>query len=182
MHASPGMVTVAVLSGLVAVSAALLLAVGARRRAPQHRPAYLLLAVAGGFALASLLVGAVVALGAAGHGSHTPRTGWASVVAVGVAVSGLLFCAGLLRLPGVAPTAGAALRLGLDGLIMATALWFVGWVLFSRPTRLLGDATPVACQPILLATVASALTAGLAMIVVFRAPPPRHRLAALAAG
>ncbi|MFI7576376.1 putative bifunctional diguanylate cyclase/phosphodiesterase [Micromonospora sp. NPDC049497] len=182
MHASPGMVTVAVLSGLVAVCATLLLAVGARRRAPQHRPAYLLLAVAGGFALASLLVGVVVALGAAGHGSHTPRTGWASVVAVGVAVSGLLFCAGLLRLPGVAPTAGAALRLGLDGLIMATALWFVGWVLFSRPTRLLGESTPVACQPILLATVASALTAGLAMIVVFRAPPPRHRLAALAAG
>ncbi|MGN9808378.1 putative bifunctional diguanylate cyclase/phosphodiesterase [Micromonospora sp. BQ11] len=182
MHASPGMVTVALLSGLVAVFATLLLAVGARRRAPEHRPAYLFLAAAGGFALASLLVGTVVALGTAGHGVHTPRTGWASVVAVGVAASGLLFCTGLLRLPGVAPTAGAALRLGLDGLIMATALWFVGWVLFSRPTRLLRDATPVACGPILLATVAAALTAGLAMIVVFRAPAPRHRLATLAKG
>ncbi|MDM4722889.1 bifunctional diguanylate cyclase/phosphodiesterase [Micromonospora sp. WMMA1363] len=185
MLSPPAMVTVAVLSGILAASAAALLAAGARRRAPAaSNAAHPLLAVAAGVGLLAVLAGAVVALEAAGHVDHgSPRRGgWAEAVALVTAFSGLLFAAGLLRLPGVAPTAGAAARLSLDGLIVATALWFVGWVLTSEPTRLLGDATPMACQPILLATVSAALTTGLAAIVVFRAPPPRHRLAALGVG
>ena len=82
----------------------------------------------------------------------------------------------------MAATAAAAARLALDGLIMAAAFWFVGWVLFSEPTRLLGAATPMACPAILVATVSAALGAGLAVIVVFRAAAPRQRLAVLAAG
>ncbi|MGN9777769.1 putative bifunctional diguanylate cyclase/phosphodiesterase [Micromonospora sp. H33] len=184
MLSPPGLLTVAALSGLVAAAAAALLATGARRRAPTHRSAYVLLAAAAGVGLVAVLVGLGVALEAAGHAGHgsTRRTGWAEVVSLVTAVSGLLFAAGLLRLPGVAPTAGVATRLSLDGLVVATALWFVGWVLFSEPTRLLGDATPMACEPILLATVSAALTAGLAAILVFRAPPRRHRLAVLATG
>ncbi|WP_372495151.1 putative bifunctional diguanylate cyclase/phosphodiesterase, partial [Micromonospora phytophila] len=178
------MLAAAVLSGLVAASATALLSAAARRRSAAHRQAYVLLAVAGAVALVSLLMGVTVALAATEHWAHGTgrRTGWASVVSIGTAVSGLLFSAGLLRLPGVAATAAALVRLALDGLIMAAALWFVGWVLFSEPTRLLGDATPVACVPILLATISAALTAGLALIVAFRAPPPRRRLAALGAG
>ncbi|MEU4782683.1 GGDEF-domain containing protein, partial [Micromonospora sp. NPDC023633] len=184
MQFPPGMVAVAVLCGLVAAAATTLSAVDARRRAGPHRQAYALLAAASGVVLVSLLVGVSVALSTAGHAGHAPdrRTGWAGVVAIGTAVGGLIFSAGLLRLPGVAATAAATARLALDGLVMAAAFWFVGWVLFSEPTRLLGDATPAACVPILLATVSAALTAGLALIVAFRAPSPRGRAAWLGAG
>ncbi|MFY1598649.1 putative bifunctional diguanylate cyclase/phosphodiesterase [Micromonospora sp. WMMD737] len=178
------MVAVAVLCGLIAAAATALSAIGVRRGAGPHRQAYALLAAASGVALVTLLVGAAVALSTAGHAGHAPdgHTGWAGVVAIGTAISGLLFSAGLLRLPGVAATAAATVRLALDGLVMAAAFWFVGWVVFSEPTRLLGDATPMACVPILLATVSAALTAGLALIVALRAPPPRARAAWVGAG
>ncbi|MEV4661607.1 bifunctional diguanylate cyclase/phosphodiesterase [Micromonospora echinofusca] len=184
MQFPPGMVAVAVLCGLVATAAAALSAVEARRHSGPHRQPYALLAGASGVALVTLLLGVSVALTTAGHDGHVPgrSTGWAGVVSIGTAVGGLLLSAGLLRLPGVAAPAAATARLALDGLVMATALWFVGWVLFSEPTRLLGDATPAACVPILLATVSAALTAGLALIVAFRAPPPRGRAAWLGAG
>ncbi|WP_442934140.1 putative bifunctional diguanylate cyclase/phosphodiesterase [Micromonospora sp. CPCC 205561] len=178
------MVAAALLCGLVAAAATGLSAAAARRRAAPHRQAHTLLAAAAGVALVVLLVGVAVAFSAAGHAGHPPdrRTGWAGVVSIGTAVSGLLFSAGLLRLPGVASPAAATARLALDGLVMAAALWFVCWVLFSEPTRLLGDATPMACVPILLATVAAALTTGLAVIVAFRAPPPRRFPAGVGAG
>lgn len=180
MHFPPGMAAVAVLSGLVAAFASALLTVSARRRAGAHRQAHALLAVAAMVALLSLLVGLSAALGAQYRVDQ--QTGWVTVVAVGVALSGLVFCAGLLRLPGVAEPAAAAGRLVLDGLIMAAALWFVGWVLFSEPTRLLRAATPVSCTPILLATVSAAVAAGLTLTVVMRAARPRRRMAALGAG
>ncbi|MFC8296384.1 putative bifunctional diguanylate cyclase/phosphodiesterase [Micromonospora orduensis] len=178
------MVAVAALSGLVAAVAAVLLAVVARRRSGPRRPAHVLLAVAAGISLASLVVGVGAALAANDHWAHEQgqRTGWATIAAIGTAVSGLAFAAGLLRLPGVAATAAGTARLALDGLTMAAALWFVGWVLFSEPTRLLGDATPRACPAILLATVSAAIGAGLAVIIVFRAAAPRRRLAVLGAG
>ncbi|MEU5959841.1 EAL domain-containing protein [Micromonospora parva] len=184
MHFPPGMVAVAALSGLVAAVAVVLLTVVARRRTGPRRPAHVLLAAAAGGALISLLAGVVAALSANDHWAHEQgqRTGWATLVAIGTAVSGLAFAAGLLRLPGVAATAAGTARLALDGLVMAAALWFVGWVLFSEPTRLLGAATPMACPAILVATVSAALGAGLAVIVVFRAAAPRRRLAALCAG
>ncbi|WSZ74523.1 EAL domain-containing protein [Micromonospora sp. NBC_00860] len=184
MHFPPGMVAVAALSGLVAAVAAVLLTLVARRRTRPRRPAHVLLAAAAGVALLSLLAGVLAALSANDHWAHEQgqRTGWATAVAIGTAVAGLAFAAGLLRLPGVAATAAGTARLALDGLVMAAALWFVGWVLFSEPTRLLGAATPMACPAILVATVSAALGAGLVVIVVFRAATPRRRLAALGTG
>lgn len=178
------MVAVAALSGLVAAVAAALLTVVAGRRTGPRRPAHVLLAVGAGISLSSLVIGVGAALAANDHWAHEQgqRTGWATVAAIGTAVSGLAFAAGLLRLPGVAATAAGTARLALDGLTMAAALWFVGWVLFSEPTRLLGDATPMACPAILLATVSAAIGAGLAVIIVFRAAAPRRRLAVLGAG
>ncbi|MGS2614802.1 putative bifunctional diguanylate cyclase/phosphodiesterase [Micromonospora sp. LZ34] len=178
------MVAVAVLSGLVTASAVALLTAAARGRPAPHRQAHLLFAPAGAVALGTVLTGLTAVSGAAAHWEHEQgaRTDWATVVSVGTAVAGLLFCAGLFRLPGIVPTVAAATRLALDGLIMATAFWFVGWVLCTEPTRVLGDATPVACPPILIATVSAALSAGLALIVVIRAPAPRARLVAAGAG
>ncbi|MEV4478871.1 bifunctional diguanylate cyclase/phosphodiesterase [Micromonospora coxensis] len=183
MRFTPGMVAVAILSALVAAAATALLAGAARRRTGPHRRAYVLLAVAGAAALVGLLVGVVVELGHPHHPPHPARlTGWPVVVSLAATLSGLAAATGLLRLPGVVVNRAATARLLLDGLIMATALWFVGWVVFSEPTRLLGAATPVACPAILLASVNAAVTAGLALIVVLRAAPPRARFTLLGAG
>ncbi|MFJ6195586.1 putative bifunctional diguanylate cyclase/phosphodiesterase [Micromonospora sp. NPDC092111] len=184
MRLPPGMVAVAVLSGLLAAAATMLLAHSARRRGGRHRQAHLLFALAAAIGSVTMLVGVTAVLGAADHGAHQrgQQTGWASLISIGTALSGLAFCAGLLRLPGATVARAATARLLLDGLVMATAIWFVGWVLFSEPTRLLGAATPAACPAILLASVTVALTAGLAVIVVARADAPRSRLALLGAG
>ncbi|KXK63199.1 diguanylate cyclase [Micromonospora rosaria] len=171
------------MSGLVAAAATALLTASVRRRTGRCRVAQLLLVVAAVTATAGLLVGLAVGVGDTGHRGHESdgHSGWAAVVAVGAVLSGLAFCLWLLRLPGTAITARSTLRLALDGLVIAAALWFVGWVLLSEPTRLLGAATPTACPAILLATVSTALTAGLGLIVVLRAAP-RRRLALFAAG
>ncbi|WP_431936622.1 putative bifunctional diguanylate cyclase/phosphodiesterase [Micromonospora sp. RP3T] len=184
MQSSPGMVAVAVLSGCAAAGAVALLVASARRRTGPRRQAHLLLAVAGGTALLSLLLGLGGLLLAGDHWAHRQgqRTGWATLVAASTTVAAVGLGAALLRLPGAAATRAATGRLLLDGVIMATALWFVGWVAFSAPTRLLGDATPVACLPILLATVSAALTTGLTLILVLRAAPPRGWLTLLGGG
>ncbi|MFI9642139.1 putative bifunctional diguanylate cyclase/phosphodiesterase [Micromonospora sp. NPDC051925] len=178
------MVAVAVLSGLLAAAATALLADSARRRGGPHRQAHLLFALAAVVALVTLVVGSVALFGATEHWAHQRgrRMGWASLISIGTALSGLAFCAGLLRLPGATVARAAVARLLLDGLIVATAIWFVGWVLFSAPTRLLGATTPTACPAILLASVTAALTAGLTGIVVARADGPRARLAVLGVG
>ncbi|MGX4656172.1 putative bifunctional diguanylate cyclase/phosphodiesterase [Micromonospora sp. SCSIO 07396] len=184
MRLPPGMVAVAVLSGLLAVAAAALLADSARRRGGPHRQAHLLFAVAATIALATVVAGVVAVLGATEHGAHRrgQGMGWASLIAVGTALSGLGYCAGLLRLPGAMVARAAAARLLLDGLTVAAAIWFVGWVLLSEPTRLLGPATPSSCPAILLASVTAAITAGLTGMVVARADGPRTRLAVLGVG
>ncbi|GAA0366842.1 bifunctional diguanylate cyclase/phosphodiesterase [Micromonospora gifhornensis] len=184
MHTPPGMIGAAVLSALVAIVAGVLLAAAARHRSGPHRQAYVLFTVAAAVSLVTLLLAAAGALSASEHWAHeqSQRTSWASAVAVGTAVSGLLFCAGLLRMPGVAGSVGAAARLALDSVVVGAALWFVGWVLLSEPTRVLGDATPMACPAILLASISAALCSGLAIILVLRARPPRRGLAVLGAG
>ncbi|MEH0981068.1 putative bifunctional diguanylate cyclase/phosphodiesterase [Micromonospora sp. CPCC 205556] len=183
MGSPPGMVAVAVLSGLVAAAATVLLAGSARRRTGPHRQSYALLAAAAALALVGLLVGVGVVLGDPDHPPHPARlSGWPVLISIAVAASGLAAAAGLLRLPGAVVSRAATARLLLDALIIATALWFVGWVLFSAPTRLLGTVTPVACPAILLATVNAALTVGLTLIVLLRADPPRGRLGLLGLG
>jgi diguanylate cyclase (GGDEF)-like protein len=178
------MVAVAVLSGLVATVATAGLTGSARRRTGPHRQAHLLLAGGAGITLLSLLVGAVATLTAADHWAQhqVQRTGWAGLVSVGIALGGIALGAALLRLPGAAGTGSATVRLLLDAVIIASALWFVGWVLFSAPTRLLGAATPTACVPIVLATVSAALAAGLCLIVAVRAAAPRGRVVLLGTG
>ncbi|MFG1720661.1 putative bifunctional diguanylate cyclase/phosphodiesterase [Micromonospora chalcea] len=184
MQSSPGMVTVAALSGIAAAAATVLLAASARRRTGPRRQAHLLLAVAAGAAVLGLLVGLAGLFAAGDHWAHRQgqRTGWAILVAVGTTLAGLGLGAAVLRLPGAAATRATTARLLLDGLIMGSALWFAGWVAFSEPTRLLGDATPTACLPILLATIIAALTTGLTVILVLRVAPPRGWLTLLGVG
>jgi diguanylate cyclase (GGDEF)-like protein len=174
------MIAVAMLSGLGATTATGLLVVSVRHRSGGYRQAHLLLAAGAAVATLSLAAGLVAAASQDHH--HGERTGWATVVAIGIAVSGLLGCAGLLRMPGVVGSPSGAVRLLLDGVITAAAFWFVGWVLFSAPTRLLGDTAHLNCAPIVFATVSAALAAGLNAVIAARAPRPRTRLAGLCCG
>ncbi|SCL29764.1 diguanylate cyclase/phosphodiesterase [Micromonospora nigra] len=178
------MVGVALSSAVVAVLGVGLLTVAARRRGSPHRQAYTLFAAGGAVTVVGLLLALAATLAAAEHWEHEQgrRVGWATVLAVGTAVSALLFGMGLLRLPGIAANRSAAVRLALDGLVVAAALWFVGWVLLSEPTRLLGADTPAGCPSVLIASVSAALITGLAAIVVIRSPAPRPGLTALGAG
>ncbi|HEX2771682.1 MAG TPA: EAL domain-containing protein [Micromonosporaceae bacterium] len=108
-------------------------------------------------------------------GHHQPqRTALANIVAVAIALSTLLLCWGLVRLRGVAPTSAAAWRLVLDGVMTGAALWFVGWVLLSEPTHLLGAATPRACPAILAASASAAGAVGLAFVAALRTARPRR--------
>ncbi|XXG09655.1 bifunctional diguanylate cyclase/phosphodiesterase [Micromonospora sp. SH-82] len=179
----PSGVAVAALSGLVAATATVLLIVAVRPRSGRCRVGQLLLVLAAVTATAGLAVGSTVGVGDLDHSGSVPggRGVLVWLVAAGTVSSGLIFCLWLLRLPGARTFDAAAGRLALDGLIVATAVWFVGWVLFSEPTRLLGAATPAVGPAILLATVSTALTVGLGLIVVLRATP-RSRLAVFAAG
>ena len=90
--------------------------------------------------------------------------------------------AGTLALPGAAESPGAALRNLLDGLVIAAALWFVGWVLVSEPTRLLGEHTPYPCLPLLLPSAVAAVAIGLTVVLAMHAHRPRHGTVRVALG
>jgi diguanylate cyclase (GGDEF)-like protein len=176
------MIAVAALCVVVAFGATTRLALIVRRLGRPCWQGAVLVAVSAMFALFSLLAGVAATVGAGQVDHPGQRIGWTTVICVGTALSALAFGAGLLGLPGAPTTWAARTRLLLDGLIVATALWFVGWVLWSEPTRLLGAAAPLTCPPILLATIAVAVIGGLTLIVLVRAATPRRRLAWLGAG
>ena len=178
------MPALAVASGLASACGPVMLALSALRRTDARRHGQWLLALGGVLATASAVVGLVGILTMAEHWDHhqPQRISLATVIAVGMALSGLLLCAGLLRLPGAAESGAAAVRLVLDGLVIAAALWFVGWVLLAEPTRLLGDRTPVSCLAILVAAGTAAVAAGLTFIVTVRSRSPRHGLVLVGGG
>ncbi|MBE1487724.1 diguanylate cyclase (GGDEF)-like protein [Plantactinospora soyae] len=178
MQLASGVPALAVATGLASTCGPVMLAFSAQRHAGARRVGLWLLAVGGALAVVSAGIGVAAILTMAEHWSHqqAQRTGLATLVAVGTAVSGVLLCAGLLRLPGAAETGAAALRLVLDGLVIGAALWFVGWVLLAEPTRLLGEFAARGCLAILVATITSAVATGLTFIVGARSRSPRHGL------
>jgi hypothetical protein len=127
---------------LVAVPAVALLGNSGRRHTGAARRAHLLLAAGGAIVTAAALAGVLSALLT---GMPPPRVALGTAVALGMALGTMTLLVGTATLPGAAESAGAAVRHLLDGLVVAAALWFVGWALFSRPTRVLGGATPMAC-------------------------------------
>jgi diguanylate cyclase (GGDEF)-like protein len=167
-----------VAGGLAAGSGTVILIFTALRLTGPRRRAQLWLAAGAGLATISATVGLAGLATLAGTWQHHPeqRMALANLVALGFALSGFACCLGLLRLPGVGDNGVATTHLLLDGLVIAAALWFVGWVLVSEPTRLLGADTPTGCPAILLATVSVTGAFGLTGIVGIRAPRPRRRL------
>jgi len=177
---SPSGVELAGLAGLlIAVPAVALLGNSGRRHTGAARRAHLLLAAGGLLATAAALAGVLSALLT---DAPVPRLSLGSAVAVGTAIGTLTLLAGVAVLPGAAESPGAALRHLLDGLVIAAAIWFVGWVLLAEPTRILGSATPMACRSVLIPAALAAISLGLTVVLALHAHRPRLTTVRMAAG
>ncbi|MFC0530101.1 putative bifunctional diguanylate cyclase/phosphodiesterase [Phytohabitans kaempferiae] len=160
------------------------LAASARARAGATRHAHRLLAAGAAAGALTTAGGIAGSLAVREHVVHerSDLTSLGGLLATGVGVSGVLLLAGLLALPGAAPSVRGALRYLLDGFVIAAAVWFVCWVAVTEPTRLLGDSTPLWCEPVLVPAAIAALTLGVAVIIVIRAPRPRGPIVWVGAG
>ena len=182
MHSPSGVELAGLASLLVAVPAVALLANSGRRHTGAARRAHFLLAVGGATATAAALAGLPSAL-IMEHGPADPhRQSLGTGIAIAMTAGTLLLIVGTLVLPGSAERPGAALRHLLDGLVIAAAIWFVGWVLASRPARVFGAATPYPCLALLLPSAMAAVAVGLTAVLALHAYRPRLATVRVAAG
>ena len=177
MHSPSGVELAGLASLLVAVPAVALLADSGRRHTGAARRAHLLLAAGAAVTTAAALAGLLSDLFLAQRPAQL-----GSAVAVAMALGTCTLLAGTLVLPGAAENAGAAWRHLLDGLVVGAGLWFVGWVLLSEPTRILGDHTPAPGVSILLPAGVAAIATGLTAVLTVHAHRPRHVTVRVAAG
>jgi diguanylate cyclase len=177
VHSPSGVELAGLASLVVAVPAVALLANSGRKHTGAARRAHLLLAAGAAIATAAALAGLLSSLFLV----HAPMR-LASAVAVAMALGTLTLLVGTLMLPGAAESPGAAVRHLLDGFVVAAALWFVGWVLVSQPTRLLGDQTPARCLSMLLPAGVAVIALGLTAVLAMHAHRPRHVTVRVAAG
>ena len=180
----PSVVAAVATAGLVfALVCAVLLAASARARVGASRRAHRLLAAGAAAGTLTAAGGLVISRVVGEHARHgEPEILLGCVLAFGIALSSALMLAGLLMLPGAPRTAAGAARYMLDGLVIAAALWFVGWVLVSDPTRVLGPTTPAWCVPLLAPAAIAALSLGVTVITALRAPRPRGPIVRVGAG
>ncbi|MEV4709638.1 bifunctional diguanylate cyclase/phosphodiesterase [Actinoplanes sp. NPDC049316] len=178
VHSPSGVELAGLASLVVAVPAVALLGNSGRKHTGAARRAHLLLAAGAAVATGAALAGLVSALFLA-HGSA--RT-LGQAVAAGMTLGTLTLLAGTLMLPGAAESRRAALRHLLDGLIIAAAVWFVGWILVTEPTRILGDLTPMGCLSMLLGAGVATIAFGLTTILAMHAHRPRHITVRTSAG
>ncbi|AGL20481.1 diguanylate cyclase/phosphodiesterase [Actinoplanes sp. N902-109] len=163
---------------MVAVPAVALLGNSGRRHTGAARRAHLLLAAGGAVATGAALAGLLSAVLV----PHTDSRTLGQAVALTTALGTITLLTGTLMLPGAAENRRAALRHLLDGLIIAAALWFVGWIVVSEPTRIFGAATPVTCLSMLLPAGVAAIAVGLTTILAMHAHRPRHGTVRVATG
>ncbi|WP_374271890.1 putative bifunctional diguanylate cyclase/phosphodiesterase [Actinoplanes sp. M2I2] len=177
---SPSGVELAGLASLlVAVPAVAVLGNSGRRHTGAARRAHLALAAGGAIAAGAALAGLLSVLMTT---TAPPRMALGTAVAAGTAIGILILLIGTAMLPGAAENPGAALRHLLDGLVIAAAIWFAGWVLIAEPTRILGDATPMACPSVLIPTGLAVLSLGLTIVLALHAHRPRLTTVRVAGG
>ncbi|WIM95536.1 bifunctional diguanylate cyclase/phosphodiesterase [Actinoplanes oblitus] len=170
---------------LAAVPAVALLGQSGRRHTGAARRAHLLLAAGGALVTAAALAGLATALLTAHHHHDDLVTGsrtLATLMAVGMAFGTVTLLAGTVALPGAARGPAAALRHVLDGLVIAAAIWFVGWVLLARPIRILGSATPYQCAAVILPALLAVVGLGLTGVLALHGHRPRRHSVRVGAG
>ncbi|WP_433297178.1 putative bifunctional diguanylate cyclase/phosphodiesterase [Actinoplanes sp. CA-030573] len=179
MQSPSGVELAGVVGLLVSVPAVAVLGNSGRRHTGAARRAHLILALGGAVATAAALAGTLSALL---NDAPPPRIGLGSAVGIGTALGTLALLVGTALLPGAAESPGAAVRHLLDGLVIAAAIWFVGWVLLTEPTSILGDATPMACPSLLIPTGLFSISLGLTIVLALHAHRPRLTTVRVAAG
>jgi diguanylate cyclase (GGDEF)-like protein len=178
VHLPPGVWIAALAAALSAVPASVMLVSSARRRAGRRRHAHHLLAAGSAIIALTAVAGLVVSLSViAPDGRDTAR-----LIALGMVLGAVTLLGGMLMLPGAADTGATALQHLLDGLAIAGSIWFLGWVLVTAPTRVLGDLTPVPCLLLLLPLGVGVLAFGLTTMVSVRMPRPRAGSVGVGAG
>ena len=182
MHSPSGIELAGLASLLVAVPAVALLGNSGRKHTGAARRAHLLLALGAAIATAAALAGLLSALFVEHAQDHDYGQTLGAAVAVGTALGAVSLLAGTLMLPGAAESPPAALRHLLDALVIAAAVWFVGWVLMSEPVRILGDHTPKLCPALLVPTCVAAVAIGLTAVLALHAYRPRMATVWVAAG
>ncbi|HEU4347533.1 MAG TPA: EAL domain-containing protein [Actinoplanes sp.] len=182
MHSPSGVELAGLASLVVSVPAVALLGNSGRKHTGAARRAHLVLAAGGTLVTAAALaamLSAVFVHYAAGQ-AHRQALGTAVALAMGLGTLTLL--AGTLVLPGSADNPGAVLRNFCDGLLIAAAIWFVGLVLLSEPTHILGHHTPYPCPPLLLPSGVAAVAIGLTAVLAMHAHRPRRGTVRVALG
>ncbi|WP_373312406.1 putative bifunctional diguanylate cyclase/phosphodiesterase [Asanoa siamensis] len=169
---------------LAAAVVTVLLVSSARARVGAARQAHLMLAIGSALAALTTAVALVGVLTFAESWSHhqPARTTFAIGIGIGTAISAGVLCTGLLRLPWAAGTRRIAGRHLLDALVIAFAIWFVGWVLISPPASIFGAQTPRPCVGLFVASGAAALAVGIVVIVTMRGAGSRLRLLFMGCG
>lgn len=161
----------------VAVLCVLAVLVALRALQDAWRRAYVWLCVGMAASAISLVVTAVVAQSAA----KASPVAWTA--AVGGTMAAVPFVIGLLDLLGPEAGARAKLRHGLDGFILGSNIFFVGWVIF---IALAGDPVPPGVTSrflvIALPAAVAACVLGLAIMTAARAVTPRRFGVLAAAG
>ena len=182
MHSPSGIELAGLASLLVAVLAVALLGNSGRKHTGAARRAHMLLALGAAIATAAALAGLLTALFVEHAQDHNSRQTLGAAVALGTAFGAISLLAGTLMLPGAAEDPRAALRHLLDGLVIAAAVWFVGWVLVSDPVRIFGNHTPDPCMALLVPGGVSAVAVGLTTVLALHAHRPRMGTVWVAAG
>lgn len=165
-----------VAAGALAAVLGAVLVVRSGGRRPRRGTADAILAAGAVVVAASVVVGLVGMLPAVAPWTALVRQPpFGVLVGFGVTVGVLLLCAGLLVRSAVTCGGGDLLRFALDTLIIAAALWFVGWVLISPPTSLLGDLA-VSLAKVLVPGAAVAVAVGVTVVVGSSPSTPRRQL------
>ncbi len=183
MHLS-GAELAALASVLAAAPAVVLLLLSARHHTGLSRRAHRLLALGSASAAVTALVGLGVHLTRHAPAVHdaADRKQLGTFIAVAMALSTATLLWGTLALPRAAGSAAVATRHLLDALVIAASLWFVGWVLLSKPPRVLAGLTPNNCVPVLLPAAVAAMAFGVTVILGLRVPRPRGATVCVGAG
>jgi len=154
-----------------------------RRRARADRRAYLLLMLGTAVAAIGATAPVVAVLTRPEMLTHRhPRMDFAPAVAVGFAIAGAALVAGLLLLPGVAPTGRVRLRRLLDGTMVSASVLFVVWVVAVPFHDGLHHWMAAICRNASLPAAVGLLVAGVVSQAATWAPRPRAGAALVAAG
>ncbi|WP_213454179.1 putative bifunctional diguanylate cyclase/phosphodiesterase [Rhizomonospora bruguierae] len=164
----------AAVTAVTAAAGVTQLLASARRRTGPARLGHRLLAAGSALAGVTAVGGVAVALTLPEGPPSVDSVAAATGVSAGIVIAVLLLLAGVLSLPGIGGTPGLILRHGLDAVVAAAAVWYVGWALLKVHVFPFERGLPPPSAQALLPAALAAFAFGLAVVCAVRCPAPRH--------